>query len=114
MQLIQQRWEELYARDGPSTAQKVHALTAQVPQPPKMAWKDRTGEDFEATKKRVRGAGGPDGWRAEEIQHFPPEVSDRMATLVDRWFQQEEVPKQVSQYRQANIPKANQAKEGCV
>ena len=106
-QMIHNYWDQLWTTqqiDVPSVAQKLVSDYGFVP--PKQNWK-LSLKDVWIAIRAAHGAAGTDGWTGEEIRHLPYEAIVVFHKLTQQWEATGNVPRQLLESRQVNIPKSH-------
>ena len=71
-----------------------------------------SADDLANIASAMRGSGGADGWRGDDISVLPRDFWPIFHFVVSRWLQAGQVPEVVLQARTVFIPKPHKVKEG--
>ena len=107
-------WSSLRANRPPLT-ERVQAVVAGIPLPAREASLPLPPPELLLSQARLmKGAGGPDGWHAQEVCHLPLGVFQLFRSLLDLFSRTSGLPRQFFQSRMVCLPKPGKVTAGRV
>ena len=103
-----EHWQEAHATPA---IQKINHTTANLPSFPSLQDRPSPAE-FAKARKRLRGAAGPDGWIAEELQWLPAPIDEWFCNISHIWEQAGRIPTALQFSRQINLIKPAKVHNG--
>ena len=119
LEMIRKHWEKVWNRFSSETERQTRLEAAKqmfreeferLGCVPNQRWERPTSEEFHNKLREAGGAGGPDGWIAEEVNFLPLEVAEVFAELTARWEEHGEAPEEMPHARQVNLEKPGKRK----
>ena len=113
LRAIHTHWTELWqaAHATPAVQKTNNTINNNLPSHPSL--QDRPSPDeFAQARKRLKGAAGPDGWIAEELQWLPAPVDEWFCNISHIWEQAGRIPTSLQFSRQINLIKPAKVHNG--